>query len=189
MFGTRLSTPDYPSYIFSISFVFLNSLLFRVISTVQWSGATSICDGIIANFLSKCKRRSDQKTRSSLLMPTIMALIFFDWNKEGAVFNQACHLQCINGGSNSQANMLREAPVFWFNLILWFIYLVYFIQSSLSPAMVAAVNMLREAPVFWLQAAAACSTDRPLLPFYQLPLSQSLVCTCWKSWGPADPNF
>ena len=47
-FGTRLSTPDYPSYIFSISFVFLNSLLFCVISTVQWSGATSICDGIIA---------------------------------------------------------------------------------------------------------------------------------------------
>ena len=47
MFGTRLSMPDYPSYIFSISFVFLNSLLFRVISTVQWSGATSICDGII----------------------------------------------------------------------------------------------------------------------------------------------
>ena len=46
-FGTRLSTPDYPSYIFSISFVFLNSLLFCVISTVQWSGATSICDGII----------------------------------------------------------------------------------------------------------------------------------------------
>merc|ERR1712210_307232 len=46
-FGTRLTTPDYPSYIFSISFVFLNSLLFCVISTVQWSGATSICDGII----------------------------------------------------------------------------------------------------------------------------------------------
>ena len=27
--------------------MFLNSLLFGVISTVQWSGATSICDGII----------------------------------------------------------------------------------------------------------------------------------------------
>ena len=27
--------------------MFLNSLLFCVISTVQWSGATSICDGII----------------------------------------------------------------------------------------------------------------------------------------------
>ena len=46
-FGARLSTPDYPSYIFSISFVFLDRLLFGVISTVQWSGATSICDGII----------------------------------------------------------------------------------------------------------------------------------------------
>ena len=44
--------PDYPSYIFSISFVFLNSLLFCVISTVQWSGATSICDGIIYGTLS-----------------------------------------------------------------------------------------------------------------------------------------
>ena len=30
-----LSTLDYPSYIFSVSFVFLNSLLFCVISTVQ----------------------------------------------------------------------------------------------------------------------------------------------------------
>ena len=46
-FCTRLSTLDYPSYIFSVSFVFLNSLLFCVISTEQWSGATSICDGII----------------------------------------------------------------------------------------------------------------------------------------------
>ena len=44
----RLSTLDYPSYIFSVSFVFLNSLLFCVISTVQWSSAISICDGIIA---------------------------------------------------------------------------------------------------------------------------------------------
>jgi len=44
-----LSTLDYPSYIFSVYFVFLNSLLFCVISTVQWSGATSICDGIISN--------------------------------------------------------------------------------------------------------------------------------------------
>ena len=42
-----LSMLDYPSYIFSVSFVFSNSLLFCVISTVQWSGATSICDGII----------------------------------------------------------------------------------------------------------------------------------------------
>ena len=48
-FGTRLSMPDYPSYICSISFVFLNSLLFCVISTVQWGGATSICDGIISS--------------------------------------------------------------------------------------------------------------------------------------------
>ena len=46
-FCTRLSTLDYPSYIFSVSFVFLNSPLFCVISTEQWSGATSICDGII----------------------------------------------------------------------------------------------------------------------------------------------
>ena len=29
--------------------MFLNSLLFCVISTVQWSGATSICDGIISS--------------------------------------------------------------------------------------------------------------------------------------------
>ena len=43
--------PDYPSHIFSISFVVLNSLLFCVISTVQWSGATSICDGIISLWL------------------------------------------------------------------------------------------------------------------------------------------
>ena len=47
MFCAWLSTLDYPSYIFSVSFVFLNSLLFCVISTVQWSGATSIFDGII----------------------------------------------------------------------------------------------------------------------------------------------
>ena len=47
-FSARLSMPDYPSYIFSISFVFLNRLLFCVISTVQWSGASSICDGIIS---------------------------------------------------------------------------------------------------------------------------------------------
>ena len=46
MFARRLP-PDYPYHIFSVSFVFLNSLLFCVISTVQWSGATSICDGII----------------------------------------------------------------------------------------------------------------------------------------------
>ena len=38
-----------PFSIFSVYFVFLNSLLFCVISTVQWSGATSICDGIISN--------------------------------------------------------------------------------------------------------------------------------------------
>ena len=50
MFGAWLSTPDYPSYIFSISFVFLKRLLFCVISPVQWSGATSICDGIIFGF-------------------------------------------------------------------------------------------------------------------------------------------
>ena len=49
----RHSTPHYPSYIFSISFVFLNSPLFCVISTVQWSGATSICDGIISFRLIK----------------------------------------------------------------------------------------------------------------------------------------
>ena len=41
------SSVHHQSYIFSISFVFLNGLLIRVISTVQWSGATSICDGII----------------------------------------------------------------------------------------------------------------------------------------------
>ena len=31
----------------NFSVVFLNSLLFCVVSTVQWCGATSICDGII----------------------------------------------------------------------------------------------------------------------------------------------
>ena len=45
------SANDSLSYTFSISFVFLNSLLFCVISTVQWSGATSICDGIILVFV------------------------------------------------------------------------------------------------------------------------------------------
>ena len=34
-FGARLATPDYPSYIFSISFVFLNSLLCDITSTVE----------------------------------------------------------------------------------------------------------------------------------------------------------
>ena len=51
------STLDYPSYIFSVSFVFLNSLLLCVISTVQWSGATSICDGIIFIWLQYCGER------------------------------------------------------------------------------------------------------------------------------------
>ena len=46
MFARR-SPPDYPSSIFLVSFVFLSSLLFCLISTVLWSGATSICDGII----------------------------------------------------------------------------------------------------------------------------------------------
>ena len=46
MFGRR-SAPDYPFSIFSVSFVFLNSILFCVISTVLWGGATSIFDGII----------------------------------------------------------------------------------------------------------------------------------------------
>ena len=46
MFARR-SALDYPSSIFSVSFVFLNSLLFCLISTVLWGGATSICDGII----------------------------------------------------------------------------------------------------------------------------------------------
>ena len=39
---------DYPFCIFSVSFVFLNSLVFCLVSTVLWSGATSICDGIIS---------------------------------------------------------------------------------------------------------------------------------------------
>ena len=42
-----LKMTDYPFSIFSVSSVFLNSLLFCVISTVLWGGATSICDGII----------------------------------------------------------------------------------------------------------------------------------------------
>ena len=47
-----LKMTDYPFSIFSVSSVFLNSLLFCVISTVLWGGATSICDGIIFfNFL------------------------------------------------------------------------------------------------------------------------------------------
>ena len=46
MFALR-SAPDYSFCIFSVSFVFLNCLLFCVISTVLWGGATSICDGII----------------------------------------------------------------------------------------------------------------------------------------------
>ena len=51
MFARR-SPPDYPSSIFLVSFVFLSSLLFCLISTVLWSGATSICDGII--FFGRC---------------------------------------------------------------------------------------------------------------------------------------
>ena len=47
----RRSPPDYAFSIFSVSFVFLNSLLFCLISTVLWGGATSICDGIIVYWL------------------------------------------------------------------------------------------------------------------------------------------
>ena len=46
-FDTRLSTPDYPSYISWVPFVFFNSLLLWLKTTVLWSGATSICDGFI----------------------------------------------------------------------------------------------------------------------------------------------
>ena len=63
MFCARLLTLDYPSYIFSVSFVFLNSLLFCVISTVQWSGATSICDGIIIFEHQREQQREHQRGR------------------------------------------------------------------------------------------------------------------------------
>ena len=54
---------DYPSYIFLISFVFLNSLLFCLISTVLWGSATSICDGIIEIPIVhwRCKFRFSEK--------------------------------------------------------------------------------------------------------------------------------
>ena len=64
-FGTRLSTPDYPSHIFSISFVFLNSLLFCLISTVLWSGATSICDGIILDINRMIGQISNSNTNTN----------------------------------------------------------------------------------------------------------------------------
>ena len=62
-FGAQLSTPDHPSYIFLISFVFLNSLLFCLISTVLWGSATSICDGIIEIPIVhwRCKFRFSEK--------------------------------------------------------------------------------------------------------------------------------
>ena len=47
-------SPEYPPFCnFSVSFVILDSLLFCVVSTVQWCGASSICDGIIEDNQNK----------------------------------------------------------------------------------------------------------------------------------------
>ena len=46
----RHSAPDYPPFCIPLVSVFLNSVLFWMVSTVQWWGATSICDGIFCCF-------------------------------------------------------------------------------------------------------------------------------------------